>query len=328
MLRDARTAGLLLIACALAAPPRAQVAEVSDAGTFSIIARDPATGELGLAVHSKALAVGSRVITIKGGVAVIAHQATSNPMYGALALDLLLAGMTPQQALDIIVRGDAGRDRRQVAILDQQGRTAAWTGPGANDWKGHRCGENYCAQGNILAGAEVVDGMARAFETTAGPLAERVLAALEAGQAAGGDARGMQSAALVIAKPLGGAAGFSDRVIDLRVDDHRAPLVELGRLLRLVRSGQMVSDAAAALGAGQAGEALAKATEACGTSPESDNAWVMLARVHVQAGRKAEALQAIGRAVALNPANRAQLARNPAFQSLAKDPDFLRIVGG
>ena len=327
MLRDARRLGLLLFACALAAPVRAQVTDVSDAGTFSIIARDPATGELGLAVHSKALAVGSRVITIKGGIAVIAHQATSNPMYGALGLDLLLAGMTPQQALDIIVRGDGDRDRRQVAMLDQQGRTAAWTGPGTNDWKGHRCGENYCAQGNILAGPEVVDAMARAFETSTGPLAERLLAALEAGQAAGGDARGMQSAALVIARPLGGAAGFSDRVIDLRVDDHRTPLVELGRLLRLVRSGQMVGESSAALGGKNAAEALAKARAACDTSPENDNAWVMLARVHLQAGRKADALEAIRKAVDLNPANRLQLSRNPAFEPLANDPEFLRIIG-
>ena len=158
-------------------------------GTFSIIARDPQTGELGLGVQSKAFAVGSRVITIKGGVAVIAHQAASNPLYGVIVLDMLLAGMTPQQALDVAVRADDGRDRRQVAVLDIQGRTAAWTGTGANEWKGHRCGVDYCAQGNILAGAAVVDALASSFETSTGPLAERLVAALDAGTEAAAAAR-------------------------------------------------------------------------------------------------------------------------------------------
>lgn len=179
-------------------------------GTFSIIARDPATGELGMAVQSKAFAAGNRATTIKGGLAVIAHQASANPMYGAVGLELLAAGMTPQQALDFMLRGDEGRENRQVAILDIEGRSAAWTGGGANDWKGHHCGTNYCAQGNILVGKETVDALAISFESSTGPLAERLLDALDAAQAAGGDARGMQSAALVIARPLGGSAGFSD----------------------------------------------------------------------------------------------------------------------
>src|SRR5262249_42865302 len=157
----------------------------------------------------------------------IAHQASANPMYGAIGIELLRAGMAPQQALELMLRGDDGRESRQVAIIDAQGRTAAWTGRGPNEWKGHRCGSNFCAQGNILAGPEVVDAMARSFESSSGPLAERLLAALDAAQASGGDARGTQAAALVVAKPLAGAGGFGDRVVDLRVDDHRAPLVEL-----------------------------------------------------------------------------------------------------
>ena len=202
-------------------------------GTFSIIARDAATGELGMAVQSKTLAVGSRTITIKGGVAVVAHQSASNPMYGAIGLELLAAGMSPQQALDQMLRGDEGRDSRQVAILDINGRSAAFTGTGASDWKGHHCGTNFCAQGNILVGAEVVHALATTFEASTGSLAERLLAAMDAGQRAGGDMRGTQSAALVIAKPLAGAAGFGDRPLDLRVDDSRAPLTELRRLLNM-----------------------------------------------------------------------------------------------
>ena len=295
-------------------------------GTFSIIARDPQTGELGLGVQSKAFAVGSRVITIKGGVAVVAHQAASNPLYGVIVLDMLLAGMTPQQALDVAVRADDGRDRRQVAVLDIQGRTAAWTGTGANEWKGHRCGVDYCAQGNILAGAAVVDALASSFETSTGPLAERLVAALDAGQAAGGDSRGMQSAALVVARPLGGAAGFSDRVVDLRVDDSRAPIVELRRLLQTLRSDELVGEAREALGAGRLPEALEKAEAAAARAPWNDNTWVMLARVEVRAGRRAGTLEAVRRAIDANPANKRLFASDPAFASLRDDPEFQAIV--
>src|SRR5262245_52530724 len=237
--------------------------DIESEGTFSIIARDSASGELGMAVHSKAHAVGSRTISAKGGVAVIAHQATSNPMYGQIGLELVERGMTPQQALDYMLRADEGRDSRQVAILDMEGRSAAWTGSRPQDWKGHRCTPDYCVQGNILAGPQVLDGMARAFEAAAGqPLAERLLAALDGGQAAGGDRRGMQSAALMIVKPLAGAAGFSDRVIDARVDDHRSPITELRRVFNVFRANLMIVDANRHLQGSRQEEALRTAVAA------------------------------------------------------------------
>src|SRR5215813_15140098 len=188
-----RFGSMMLLLVAMAGPGAAtDGADTEGEGTFSIIGRDAASGELGMAVHSKAHAVGSRTISAKGGVAVIAHQATSNPMYGQVGLELLQRGMTPQQALDYMTRADEGRDSRQVAILDMQGRSASWTGSRPQDWKGHRCTPEYCVQGNILSGPQVLDGMARGFEAAAGqPLAERLLAALDAGQAAGGDRRGM-----------------------------------------------------------------------------------------------------------------------------------------
>ena len=129
-------------------------------GTFSIIGRDAETGELGMGVQSKAFAAGNRAMHAKGGLVVIAHQAAANPMYGGIGVELLQAGYSPEEALEMMVSSDEGRDRRQVAILDNQGRTAAWTGSGASDWKGHKCGKDYCAQGNILTGPEVVDAMA------------------------------------------------------------------------------------------------------------------------------------------------------------------------
>ena len=296
-------------------------------GTFSIIARDPATGELGMAVQSKAFGAGNRAMTIKGGVAVVAHQASANPMYGTLGLELLAAGMAPKDALDFMLRADEGRNRRQVAILDMQGRTAGWSGPETNDWKGHQCGTNYCAQGNILAGAEVVQAMVKSFESSSGPLAERLMAALDAAQAAGGDARGMQSGAIVIAKPLAGSGGFSDRVLDIRVDDHKTPLVELRRLLNMWRSGQIVSDANRKLTDNDVPGAVSTAQKATELSPENDNAWVALAHMRLRAGQQTAALEALRRAIELNPTNAKRLPLNDNFKSLRDNPEFRKITG-
>ena len=296
-------------------------------GTFSIIARDPVTGELGMAVQSKTLAVGSRTITIKGGVAVVAHQSSSNPMYGAIGLELLAAGLSPQQALDQMLRGDEGRESRQVAIVDIRGQTAAYTGTGAAEWKGHRCGINYCAQGNILVSGDVVQALATTFESSTGSLAERMLAAMDAGQRAGGDQRGTQSAALVVAKPLAGAAGFGDRPIDLRVDDSRAPLTELRRLWNMFQARQLVGDANARLRANDLTAASSAALAAREKSPEYDEAWVAWAATELRAGRKSTALDGVRKAIELNPANARQLPSNRAFESLWTDPEFRRLTG-
>ena len=296
--------------------------------TYSIIARDPGTGELGMGVQSKAFAAGNRAMHAKGGVAVIAHQASANPMYGAIGIDLIERGYSPQEALDMMVASDEGRDRRQVAILDMQGRTAAWSGTGASDWKGHRCGRDYCAQGNILAGPEVVDAMAASIESSTGPLAERLMDALDAAEAAGGDARGKQSGAILVVAPRAGSGGFSDRVVDIRVDDHPRPLEELRRVLNLFRSGQMVRNANASLAEGDLEEALATATAARDRSPENDNAWVALAAAQARMERPGDALESLRRAVELNPGRMRTLPRDQNFASLHENPEFLRLVGG
>lgn len=296
--------------------------------TYSIIARDPATGELGMGVQSKAFAAGNRAMHAKGGVAVIAHQASANPMYGAIGIDLIERGYSPQEALDMMVASDEGRDRRQVAILDMQGRTAAWSGTGASDWKGHRCGRDYCAQGNILVGPEVVDAMAASIESSTGPLAERLMDALDAAEAAGGDARGKQSGAILVVAPRAGSGGFSDRVVDIRVDDHPRPLEELRRVLNLFRSGQMVRSANASLAEGDVAEAFATATAARDRSPENDNAWVALAAAQARMERPGDALESLRRAVELNPGRMRTLPRDQNFASLHENPEFLRLVGG
>ena len=319
-----------MLACVFAFQPVAfgQDFDPDYTGTYSIVARDPDTGELGMGVQSRAFAVGNRTWTARGGLAVFAHQASSNPYYGQVGLELLAAGLSPEEALDRLVKSDDMSARRQVAVIDIQGRTAAHTGSGASDWKGHKCGENYCAQGNTLAGPEVVEGLARTFEATKGqPLAERLLAALDAAQAAGGDVRGVQGASLVIVRPLGGAGQYSDKVIDVRVDDHPAPLVELRRLLKIARSRDQLRRANTTFNDGDRQKGLQMVLELRDELPMKDNIWVALASMYLQLDRKSDALEAIRKAVELNPANKRQLPRNRNFESIRTDPDFLNIVG-
>lgn len=317
-----------LFGAALAGAAEAQVAREYDPdylGTFSIIGRDPDTGELGMGVQSKAFGAGNRAMAAKGGVVIIAHQAAANPMYGGIGIELLQAGYSPQEALDMMVASDEGRDRRQVAILDIQGRTAAWTGEGASDWKGHQCGVDYCAQGNIIAGPEVVAAMAASFEASSGPLAERLMDALDAAQAAGGDRRGMQSGAILVVKERAGG-GYSDRVVDIRVDDHDLPLVEMRRVLDMYRSGMLLRDASAKRSDGDLREALEIASAARDRSPENDNAWVALAEIYLDLGQRDDVFAALVRAVELNPGRRVTLPGDADFESIHDDPEFLRIV--
>ncbi len=203
------------------------------ASTFSIVAFDDASDELGVAVQSKFLAVGSAVPWAIGSVGAIATQAWANTSYGPRGLELLQGGHDPQDVIDILISSDAEASQRQVGIVDAQGRSATYTGSGCMDWAGGISQRNFAAQGNILVSPVVVKDMADAFIGSNGHLADRLIAALRAGQAAGGDRRGKQSAALYIAKPGGGYSGFNDRYVDLRVDDHPEPIEELARILEM-----------------------------------------------------------------------------------------------
>mgnify|MGYP001165923045 FL=1 len=218
--------------------------------TFSIVARDPATGDLGIAVQSKFLAVGAVVPWAQAGVGAIATQARANVRYGPEGLALLAQGLSAAEALERLLAADPDCPERQVGIVDAQGRAATFTGSRCLAWAGGTAGagrvvadprgqivlgDGFCCQGNILAGPEVVPAMAEAYQTTQASFPLRLIAALEAGQAAGGDARGQQSAALLVVRAGGGYGGGSDRFIDLRVDDHPEPIAELRRLLHLHR---------------------------------------------------------------------------------------------
>ncbi len=199
--------------------------------TFSIVGRDPQTGDLGIAVQSKFLAVGAVVPWAKAGLGAVATQSWANTTYGPNGLDLLAQDKTPEEAMAMLTGGDPQADQRQVGIVDAHGRSATYTGARCNTWAGGAHGPNFAAQGNILVGEATVTAMAETFQRTQGTLWHRLLAALAAGQRAGGDSRGQQSAALLVVREQGGYGGFNDRMIDLRVDDHPQPIDELARLL-------------------------------------------------------------------------------------------------
>ena len=201
--------------------------------TFSIVAYDRATADLGVAVASKFPAVGALVPWARAGVGAVATQALANLDYGSRGLEMLALGFSAPQVREKLVETDALRDDRQLGIVDAQGRAAAWTGQKCFAYAGHSVGDSYAVQGNILAGRHVIEAMARAYEQARGSLAERLLAALEAGDAAGGDRRGKESAALLVVRKNAGYGGVGDRWIDLRVDDHPEPVRELRRLLEV-----------------------------------------------------------------------------------------------
>jgi len=237
-----RRVALLLVALAGTSlaqkPTTAEALPWPPIATFSILGYDPATGEVGGAVQSRVFAVGNGVLWAKAGVGVAATQAIVDVSYGAQALAYLEKGLSPDSVVKRVWSEDPDprptdwtKEGRQFAVMDAAGRVAVYTGPKATDWAGHKMGRFCSAQGNILAGPEVVSAMVTAFEQTPGHLSLRLMAALEAGQMAGGDKRGMQSAAMLIVKKDGGVWLHNDTVLRLQVDDSPQPLAELHRLV-------------------------------------------------------------------------------------------------
>ena len=223
--------GFALLLAGCGGPPPAGPAQDPPVATFSIVAFDPATGDLGVAVQSKVFGVGSIVPYARADVGALATQAFAEPRYGPEGLRLMDEGLAAPLVLERMVEADPGRRRRQLGVVDARGRAAAWSGPDCHGWAGHVVGEGFCCQGNLLAGEGVVRAMAAAYEQSQAEFPERLVAALAAGQAAGGDKRGRQSAALVVVRRFGGYASANDRYIDIRVEDHPKPIEELARLL-------------------------------------------------------------------------------------------------
>jgi uncharacterized Ntn-hydrolase superfamily protein len=199
--------------------------------TFSIVAADLATGDLGIAVASKFLACGAVVPWASAGAGAVATQSFANTAYGPDGIGMMRDGLSARDALAKLLADDADRDLRQVGLVDARGGAAAHTGPGCHAWAGHYVGDGFACQGNILVGKETVVAMAAAFRASKGDLSGRLVTALTAGEKAGGDKRGKQASALYIVRPKGGYGGMNDVLVDLRVDDHPQPVIELRRLL-------------------------------------------------------------------------------------------------
>jgi uncharacterized Ntn-hydrolase superfamily protein len=234
-------AGLVALVCATDRS-KAQTTSEETPGTFSILGYDPDTGEIGGAVQSRVFSAGNGVLWAEAGVGAAATQAIVDVSYGPKALELLKAGLSPAAIIRAILDSDPDpglngrpwpKEGRQFAVMDSKGNYATHTGPKADRWAGHKGGKFCTAQGNILAGEGVVTNMVEAFETTTGHLSLRLMAALDAGQAAGGDSRGKQSAAMLIVKKDGGVWLHNDVVLRLQVDDNPEPLKELRRLVEM-----------------------------------------------------------------------------------------------
>lgn len=274
------------------------------ASTFSIVARDPETGELGIAVESKAFSVGSLVPWAKAGIGAVATQSLVNVSLGPKGLELLEKGRSPSEVIAEFEKIDQRLDLRQLGIVDDNGRAVTYTGENCIPWAGGKTGKGYAIQGNILTGPEVVDAMEKAFLETQGSLARRLVSALKAGQEAGGDARGKQSAALIIEKEGEGRAGYGSRKIELRVEDHVEPIEELSRLLDIVEVNQEIFQIQQAFSHENLSveEAIAKITEIIeGYSGSKDELWLNLAAFQYSVEHHEGAIESISKCLQENP---------------------------
>lgn len=294
--------------------------------TYSIVARDAKTGELGVAVQSHWFQVGSVVPWAEAGVGAVATQSFAEISYGPKGLDLMRAGKSPREALDALLAADAQRDVRQVAMVDAQGRVAAWTGPSCIAAAGQLQGEGYSVQANLMDRAEVWPAMAAAFETAQGDLAERLVAALEAAEAQGGDIRGRQSAALLVVGPKVVAEPYRERRVDLRVDDHPQPLAELRRLLELHRAYESMNAGDEALALGKTDEATRHYTDAARRAPHIEELPFWQAVTLWSAGQKDAARPIFREVFAKNPAWRRVLPRLVPAGLLKAEPAELEAL--
>ncbi len=300
--------------------------------TFSIVAINPQTGDLGVAVASRYFSAGSVVPWAMADVGAVATQANVNVGYGQQALDLLRQGMTAQEVLKKILADDKfeGKDGRQVAIVDAKGNVAAYTGPNAPKWAGDRQGKTWSAQGNILVGPQVPEAMGKAFEATQGELAEKLYAALKAGDAAGGDARGRQSASMLVVRKRGGRNINNDRYIYINVDDNPDPFAELRRLLDLNLAYNYGDAAYKALDAKPADlkKAQAAAQKAAGYAPNNFGTRMNLAFLDYMNGDKPAALTEFEKAKALRPTEFDKAFKEESnydpFKPILADKEFLQ----
>lgn len=312
-------------------------------GTFSIIAFDPATNEFGVGVQSRAFGAGAAVPYAKVGVGAVATQASANRTYGPKAIALLEQGLSPAEVVKRITDDDPGRDTRQVAVIDGKGRSAVYTGRRVIDrnsdpkdlvhlggYAGHVTGENFSAQGNTLASAAVVEAMAAAYRSGKGTMAERLMDALDAAQSKGGDTRGMQSAGILVVRPIPpNSESTVERIVDIRVDDSPEPFKELRRLLNMTMGvpQRLLTSAAASSKAGKHAEAVAEAKKAIEINPRNEQARYALAKIHAAAGDTTAALEQLAMAIARQPKQwKFEASNDAAFEKLRTLPAFQQLV--
>jgi uncharacterized Ntn-hydrolase superfamily protein len=298
------------------------------AHTYSIVARDRATGDLGVAVQSHWFSVGAIVSWAEAGVGAIATQSFVDAGYGMRGLELMRTGVPAPEALDRLVAADDQREVRQVAMIDTQGRVGTFTGKQAIAAAGHRTGNQYSVQANMMESEKVWPAMAAAFETSEGDLADRMLAALEAAQAAGGDIRGKQSAALLVVKATSTGRPWigGDRLFDLRVEDSAEPLVELRRLVRLQRAYLHAGRGDDFAAEKKIDEALEEYSAATRLAPEIQELPFWVAVTLASVGREEEALRVFRQVFAKEPHWAELVPRLPPAGLLPDDPQLIERI--
>jgi uncharacterized Ntn-hydrolase superfamily protein len=294
--------------------------------TYSIVARDPRTGEMGVAVQSHWFSVGSIVSWAEAGVGAVATQSFVDPAYGRDGLELMRGGRSAADALKTLLARDEGRDVRQVGMVDARGGVATHTGARCIEAAGHHTGADYTVQANMMSNARVWPAMSRAFETTRGDLAERMLAALEAAERAGGDIRGRQSASLIVVKAQSTGKPWADRIFDLRVDDHPQPLVELRRLVRLQRAYNHMNAGDLAVEHKDNEGALREYSAAERLVPDNLEMAYWHAVALVNMNRLDDALPIFRRVFAADPNWRTLTTRLPKAGLLPNDPQLIRRI--
>jgi uncharacterized Ntn-hydrolase superfamily protein len=318
--------GTMLALCAgsaaFAAVPSVPKPSIPTA-TFSIVARDPATGELGVAVQSHWFSVGSIVPWAEAGVGAVATQSFVEPSYGPKGLALMKQGVAPKDALAQLLAADAQHEVRQVAFVDAKGRVAVHTGAKCIPGAGNHAGDGYTTEANLMLTNEVPDAMAKAFEAAKGPLAERMLAALEAAQGVGGDVRGKQSAAILVVRAKPSDKPWTDRIVDLRIEDHDQPIKEMRRLLTLHRAYEMMNRGDDASAIGKMDDALKEYGGAATMVPDNDEFvfWTAVALVSNQ--RVDDALPLFAKAFRMNPTWMILVPRLPAVGQLPDTPGLV-----
>jgi uncharacterized Ntn-hydrolase superfamily protein len=313
----------------------AQLTEEPWFSTFSIVAFDPATNDLGVAVASRPVGAGAAVNWAEAGIGAIATQAGANRTYGPKAIALLKQGLSPAEIVKKITDEDPGRESRQVAVIDMKGRTGVFTSQtiltrNNGSYAGSIEGTHYSVQGNTLAGAEVLKAMAAAYEAAKDkPMEERLMDALDGGNSKGGDIRGMGSAGILVVRPVtpGPEQTSIGRRVDLRVDHHENPFKELRRIMNMGMAGRLTQLSTQLAQQGKFAEALAEQKKSVEMNPANAQAHYALAQRYAQAGEYLNALLSLQEAIRMQPNLKSEAAKNTAFDKMKEMVEFKRAVG-